>query len=100
MYGECLYVLPGSHSKIIKTDDEGYIVSEQRAYTLEMNGESTGFNTSLKEALLNREWDVVIIQQVSHQSSYYETYQPYLNKLSEYVRFCVPKTKIDKNERI
>ena len=70
------------------------MINEQRAYTLEMNGESTGFNVSLKEALLNRDWEVVTIQQVSHQSPYYETYQPYLDKLVEYIRLCVPKAKV------
>ncbi len=70
------------------------MVSEERAYLLEMNGESTGFKVSLKEALINRDWDIVTIQQVSHQSPYYETYQPYLDKLVEYIRFCVPKAKV------
>ena len=70
------------------------MISEERAYMLEMNGESTGFNVSLKDALLNRNWDVVTVQQVSSQSPYYETYQPYLNKIVEYVRLCVPKAKI------
>lgn len=70
------------------------MLSGERAYTLEMNGQDTGFKVSLKEALINREWDVVTIQQVSHQSPYYETYQPYLNSLTEYVRACVPKAKL------
>ena len=70
------------------------ILSEERRYTLEMNGSSTGFYVSLKEALLNREWDVVTVQQVSAQSPYYDTYQPYLDKLAEYIRLFVPKAKI------
>ena len=70
------------------------MISEERAYTLEMNGESTEFKVSLKDALLNRDWDVVTIQQVSSKSPYYETYQPYLDKIVEYVRLCVPKAKI------
>lgn len=70
------------------------MLSGQDKYTLEMNGESTGFNVSLKDALLNRDWDVVTIQQASHVSPYYETYQPYLNKTVEYIRECVPKAKI------
>ncbi len=70
------------------------MLSEQRAYMLEMNGQSTGFKVSLQEAILNRDWDVVTIQQVSSKSPYYETYQPYLNKVVEYVRLCVPKAKI------
>ena len=70
------------------------MISEERVYILEMNGESTGFKVSLKDALLNRDWDVVTVQQVSDKSPYYETYQPYLNKIVEYVRLCVPKAKI------
>jgi len=70
------------------------MLSEQRTYTLEMNGESTGFTVSLKEALLNRNWDVVTIQQVSSEAPYYATYQPYLNKIVEYIRLCSPKAKI------
>ena len=70
------------------------ILSEERRYTLEMNGSSTGFYVSLKEALLNRDWDIVTIQQVSAQSPYYDTYQPYLDKLAEYIRLFVPKAKI------
>ena len=70
------------------------MISEERAYMLEMNGESTEFKVSLKDALLNRDWDVVTIQQVSSKSPYYETFQPYLDKIVEYVRLCVPKAKI------
>ena len=70
------------------------MLNEQRVYTLEMNGEGTGFKVSLKEALLNRDWDILTVQQASRKSPYYETYQPYLNKLVEYVRLCVPKAKI------
>lgn len=70
------------------------MLSERSAYTLEMNGESTGFFVSLKEALLNRDWDVVTIQQASTRSTCYETYQPYLNELVDFIRKCNPKTKI------
>lgn len=70
------------------------MLSEQDAYVLEMNGHSTYFKVSLKEALLNRGWDVITIQQVSSESPYYETYQPYLDKIVEYVRIHVPKAKI------
>ncbi len=70
------------------------MVSGERAYTLEMNGQDTGFNVSLKEALLNRCWDVITVQQVSQESPRYDTYQPYLDKLIEYVRALAPKAKI------
>lgn len=70
------------------------MLSDQKKYLLEMNGESTGFFVSIKEALLNRNWDIVTLQQVSNESPYYETYQPYLNKIVEFVRLCAPKAKI------
>ena len=68
--------------------------SGERAYTLEMNGVSTGFTTSLKEALLNRDWSLITLQQASNRSPNYETYQPYLHALVAFVRECVPKAKI------
>lgn len=70
------------------------MLSEERAYNLGMNGQETGFKVSLKEALLNRDWDVITIQQASPKSPYYDTYQPYLDKIMEYVRNFVPKAKI------
>ena len=70
------------------------MLSEENAYTLQMNGQSTGFSVSMKDALLNRDWDIITIQQASAKSPNYETYQPYLNKIIEYVRTLVPKAKI------
>ena len=70
------------------------MLTDEKAYELEMNGESTGFFVSLKEALLNRNWDIVTIQQVSNEAPYYETFQPYLDSVAEFVRKCVPKAKI------
>ena len=70
------------------------MIGDNEAYLLEMNGESTGFKVSIKEALLTRDWDVVTLQQVSSQSPYYDTYQPYLNSLVALVKHCVPKAKI------
>ncbi len=69
------------------------MMSDNKAYVLEVNGESTGFLVSLKEALLNREWDYVTLQQASHLSFKYESYQPYITELSEYVSKYAPKAK-------
>ena len=62
-------------------------------YFLEYNGDNTGFKISLKEALINRDWDFITLQQVSHESVNYDTYQPYLGELSKYVRKMAPKAK-------
>lgn len=70
------------------------MLADTREYGLDVNGDSTGFEVSIKEALLSRDWDVVTLQQASSSSINYDTYQPYLDKLAEYVRLCVPKAKI------
>lgn len=70
------------------------MMGDNRDYILENNGESTGFKVSIKEALLNRNWDIVTLQQASHESPYYDTYQPYIKSLVDYVRGILPKAKI------
>ena len=70
------------------------MLGEKREYMLEVNGNSTGFFVTLKEALLNRDWDVVTVQQVSQLSTDYETYQPYLDELAAYIRKLAPKARI------
>ena len=70
------------------------MLAGHKEYTLEMNGVSTGFKVSLEEALLNRNWDVITLQQASYESNNYDTYQPYISEIADYVRLCVPKAKI------
>ena len=70
------------------------MLSKKPEYTLQMNGVSTGFKVSLEETLLNRDWDLITVQQASPKSPRYETYQPYLNALAEYIRACVPQAKL------
>lgn len=73
-----------------------YINSEEneKKYGLQYNGMDTMFYVSLKEALENREWDIIVMQQVSVQSVDYDTYQPYLDNLTAYVRKYQPRAKI------
>lgn len=70
------------------------MLSGKEEYMLQVNGHHTGFPVSLEEALLNRDWDIVTIQQASHESTNYDSYQPYLNEIIEQVRLYVPKAKI------
>lgn len=70
------------------------MLSEGAVYGLEFNGEITGFDVSLKEALLNRSWDYITLQQASHLSFDYDTYQPYINELCAYIKKMCPKAKI------
>ena len=68
--------------------------SEQPAYILYSNGMSTGFRVSMKEALLNRYWDVITSQQGSHESFKPDTYFPYATEIVDYVHQMSPKAKI------
>ncbi len=45
---------------------------------------------TIREALLDEEWDFVTMQQCSGYSGLYDSYQPYLTKLSAYVKAFRP----------
>lgn len=70
------------------------MIGNIRDYKLESNGFHTGFSVTLEEALLNRTWDVVTLQQASHFSAHFDTYEPYISELAAYVRKYQPKAKI------
>lgn len=70
------------------------MLGDKKDYMLCYNGSFTGFYTTLEEALLSREWDVVTIQQVSHESPKKESFYPYINELADYIRTCQPKAKL------
>ena len=50
------------------------MLEDKRAYSLEFNGEVTGFFVSIREALESDTWDVVTLQQVSQEAPRYDTY--------------------------
>lgn len=70
------------------------MLGDKREYGLECNGHRTGFFVTMQEALLNREWDVITLQQASHFSAKQETYTPYLTELAAYVRRCQPHARL------
>lgn len=70
-------------------------VEENNAhYDLEVNGGSVGRKISIDEALSLEEWDVITLQQVSHDSGKYVTFEPYLSSLAEIVRKKQPNAKL------
>ena len=70
------------------------MLGQKADYEFWLNGFNSFLKVSLDDALLSTDWDVVTLQQASHVSFDYESYQPYLNALAAYVRECVPKAKI------
>ncbi len=70
------------------------MLSGESAYVLQSNGHNTGFFVSLREALLNRSWDAVTLQQVSHLAFDKESYLPYITALADFVRAHSPNAKL------
>ena len=70
------------------------MLSGEKAYLMELDGMSSGFYVSLKDALLSDEWDIVTLQQASHASPHWETYEPYIVRLADYVREHAPAAKL------
>ncbi|NLC44639.1 MAG: DUF4886 domain-containing protein [Clostridiales bacterium] len=68
--------------------------NDAKAYSFEFNGESTGIMVTMKEAIQSDNWDYITLQQASPYSPYYDSYQPYLQELSKYVRYHAPKSKL------
>ena len=69
-------------------------LGRERDYELEYNGFLTRFKVSIMDALKNDEWDVITVQQASHYSYDYSTYQPHLTTLRDFIRTYAPKPEI------
>lgn len=70
------------------------ILENKSDYDLEINGEKTEFKISIADALMSDTWDFVTLQQVSTQSGSFETYSPYIEAVSDFVRKNCPEAKI------
>lgn len=75
----------------------GYMESGEAAYRYDKCTEGIWVEnpgTTLLAGLLDEEWDVITLQQASHDSGVASTYQPYLNDLIAYVQEHCPNAKI------
>lgn len=48
-------------------------------------------NVTLQKGVLSNDWDIIILQQQSAASRYYDTYQPYLDDLLKYLKEVRPR---------
>ena len=69
-------------------------LEDKASYGYEYNGDYPGLTLSIKQLLISDDWDVITLQQASHQSAHYETYTPYLEGLLEYIKKYCPNSKI------
>lgn len=68
--------------------------NDAKAYSMQFNGVDTQIFVTMKEVLFSRKWDYITLQQVSHESPMYNTYQPYLNEVYQFVKANAPDAKI------
>ncbi len=69
------------------------IQNEAEEYLLEENGLSTEKYVSVQQALKLEAWDYVVTQQASHDSGIIETYHPYLEYITEYIKRKLPRAE-------
>ena len=70
------------------------IKENNKAYELFLDGQTTSIFMSIDEALRLRDWDYISLQQASHLSGDYSTYNPYFKNIYTYVRVKCPTAKI------
>ncbi|MBQ4136810.1 MAG: DUF4886 domain-containing protein [Clostridia bacterium] len=68
-------------------------IKDCRLYSYEKRGAGTGVHLTLTRGLAEEKWDIVTMQQASHFSGISETYYPYINELSDYVKKLCPDAK-------
>lgn len=74
----------------LKTHWENVVGNNANYLHIVNGGEPSEQLVAIEEVLKAERFDVVTLQQVSHFSGKYETYQPYLNDLISYVRSFQP----------
>lgn len=63
-------------------------------YMFELNGEISNIYVSLSEAVMSDDWDIITVQQASHESYDETTYTPFIEELCSYLRIRRPNAKI------
>lgn len=74
------------------------VVTGAADYLYELNGRSQERYVSVKEALKEDTWDVIVTQQASHDSGWMETYEPFLGNMVDYIRRQCPAARIYLNK--
>lgn len=63
-------------------------------YEEQLDGQSTGRHLSVEDGLNEGPWDVITLQQASHDSGAEKTYFPYITKIAAFVRGKCPEAKL------
>ena len=63
-------------------------------YAYLRNGTDTGRMVSIQETLDEGGWDVISLQQASHDSGWMDSYEPFMEQLVDYLRREAPESKL------
>lgn len=63
-------------------------------YSYETNGCKPGVPAKITDVVEGTKWDIITLQQASHFSGKWETYEPYLTNIANYVRKQQPNATI------
>lgn len=63
-------------------------------YEYHVNGQIMERRASIRQALEEDDWDYIVTQQVSHDSGWAESYEPFLTLLVEYFHRLAPRAKL------
>ncbi len=63
-------------------------------YAQYINGAWGSNQISIRNALLSEKWDIVTIQQASHFSGHYETYEPFGSEILDEIKMYAPDARI------
>lgn len=70
-------------------------IEQDRAdYEYQRNGQIMERRVSIRQALEEDDWDVIVTQQASHDSGWAESYEPFLTLMAEYLRRMAPGAKL------
>ena len=70
------------------------LTDNEKSYDFQVNGVNTHLKVSVKEIIKSNELDYITLQQASHLSFNFESYIPYIERISEWIRLRCPNTKI------
>ncbi|WP_051209019.1 DUF4886 domain-containing protein [Butyrivibrio sp. WCD3002] len=70
------------------------IERDERAYQYQENGVITDRYVSISEVLHSRSWDYIVTQQSSHDSGWFDTYEPFTGLMFDYLKKEVPGAKL------
>lgn len=70
------------------------IIHEKKEYLYELNGKSCDRFISIQDAIKEEKWDIIVTQQVSHDSGWSDSYEPFLSMICAWLRKEQPQARL------